>query len=30
MVIRKQAMARAWDNYRVLIVRNKDRSQNDG
>lgn len=30
MVIRKQAMARARDNHCVFIVRNKNRSQNDG
>jgi len=30
MVIRKQAMARARDNHSLLIVRNKNRSQNDG
>jgi len=30
MVIRKQAMARARDNHCVLIVRDNNRSKNDG
>lgn len=30
MAIRKQAMASAWNNHCVLIVRDKNWSQNDG